>query len=98
MTRKKAETERCVIVTTAHRGVFFGALLEQQGREWCRLGGVRNVIYWAGTRGFLGLAAHGPERGSKIGSTAQEVTLYDLTSISDCTPEAVAAFRGWPEP
>ena len=98
-TKKKVEqAERCVLVTTAHRGVFFGALASEESHAEVVLTGARNVISWSGRRGFLGLASHGPEKESRIGSTAGRVRLYDVTSITDCTDAAVKCFRGWPEP
>lgn len=95
-TEKK--TERCVLVTTAHRGVFFGVLASEESHVEVVLTKARNVISWSGHRGFLGLASHGPELDSRIGSTAERIRLYDVTSITDCTAEAVASFRCWPEP
>ncbi len=55
----------------------------------------RNVIHWKGTKGFHGLAAHGPEGGSHIGSTAPAVTLYGVTSVADCGDEATRRFKEW---
>ncbi len=86
-----------VIITTAHRGVFFGDLSDDQNEndKTLVLKNCRNVIYWSGRRGFLGLAAHGPEDGSKIGSSAPHVRLHDVTSVSQCTDQAAEAFREW---
>jgi small nuclear ribonucleoprotein (snRNP)-like protein len=94
----KKKIERHVLVTTAHRGVFFGTLASEESHAEVVLTAARNVISWSGRRGFLGLASHGPERESRIGSTAERIRLYDVTSITDCTAAAVACFRGWPEP
>lgn len=88
---------RPVVVTTAHRGVFFGFLSADQD-ESARsliLTDCRNVIYWSGTRGFLGLSSHGPEEGSRIGSTAPRVLLHDVTSVADCTDEAAERWRSF---
>ena len=89
--------ERCVIVTTAHRGVFFGELADDKGKESVVLDRARNIIRWSGRRGFLGLATYGPEKESAIGATANRILLYDITGVADCTVEAVEAFRRWPE-
>lgn len=88
---------RKVLVTTKHRGVFFGHLEDgQAGTEnSLTLLNCRNAIYWAGTKGFLGLAANGPERDSKIGATAPRVLLHDITSVTDCTDSAAAVWEGW---
>jgi hypothetical protein len=90
--------KRSVIVTTQHRGVFFGFLSEDNGKESVVLTKARNVIHWDGKRGFLGLATHGPEGGSRIGSTAKRILLYDITSVADCTEEAEKSFSKWPQP
>jgi len=90
-------SDKPVIVTTAHRGVFFGRLSPDQDENATTLvlTGCRNAIRWEGRRGFLGLASHGPENGSRIGSTAPRVRLHDVTSVSECTPEATKVWEGW---
>jgi len=87
-----------VLVTTAHRGVFYGRLApgQDENDRTLVLEGCRNVIYWSGTAGFLGLAARGPEDGSTIGATAERVHLHDITSVTDCSAEAADRFESWP--
>jgi len=88
---------RPVLVTTEHRGVFFGDL-DNDTDETARslvLTNCRNAIYWAGSRGFLGLASHGPDEGSRIGSEAPRVLLHDVTSVTECTDTAADKWRGW---
>ena len=85
-----------VLVTTAHRGVFFGTLEKGQTGDETKtmaLINCRNAIRWTGKKGFLGLASDGPESGSRIGSTAPRVILHDITSVSECSQEAVKAWR-----
>lgn len=88
-----------VLVTTEYRGVFFGELADGADFEarTLTLQSCRNAIYWSGTRGFLGLASHGPEPDSKIGTTAPEVLLHGVTSVSVCTAAAAKVWREWPE-
>ena len=83
-----------VLVTTEFRGVFFGLLdsIDEGGRT-VTLRSARNVMRWAGSRGFLGLASHGPEEGSRIGPACPRLTLYGVTSIADVTPEAEEQFK-----
>ncbi len=86
-----------VLVTTQHRGVFFGRLEEGQdlnARSLVLLE-CRNAIYWSGSRGFLGLASHGPESGSRIGTAAPRVLLHDVTSVTTCSEEAAKKWRNW---
>ena len=88
--KEEAVKDRAVLVTTEHRGVFFGYVGgEQPDARTVTLTRCRNCIYWAATMGgFLGLASIGPDADCKIGTEAPEVTLYNVTSISDVTPEA----------
>jgi hypothetical protein len=81
--------ERPVLVTTAHRGVFFGYLNgDDDGGTTVKLHRARNCIYWsADVKGFLGLAANGPTAGCRIGPAA-DIVLRDVTSVSEVTPEA----------
>ena len=89
---------KAVLVTTAHRGVFYGRLAEGQDENdrTLVLEDCRNVIYWQGPAGFLGLAADGPAEGSRIGAAAPRVRLHDITSLTDCTEAAAARFESWP--
>lgn len=52
--------ERAVIVTTAHRGVFFGYATDTDA-DTIALKRARLCVYWsADVRGFMGLASGGP--------------------------------------
>jgi len=90
--------DKPVLITTSHRGVFYGRLSDDQDENSRTLVLVncRNVIYWAGSNGFLGLAADGPEHESRIGSTAPRVRIHDITSVSDCSQAAADKFEAWP--
>jgi len=94
--KPKKTTARKVLVTTIHRGVFFGALTEKNGNAVV-LENARCAIYWATTYGFLELAKVGPNSKSKIGATAPRIELFDVTSISDVTPAAANAWESFSE-
>lgn len=82
---------RPVLVTTAHRGVFFGYAKHTKG-PIIKLARARNCIYWsADVRGFLGLAETGPSSSCKIGARA-DVELRDITSVAEVTE---AAAKRW---
>lgn len=84
-----------VLVTTAHKGVFFGYLAGRSDNT-VELSSARNVLYWpAENKGFLGLAAIGPVKGSRVGPPAY-LELRDVTSIARCTPEAVKRWESAP--
>lgn len=82
--------ERFVVVTTDidRRGVF-GGILESSGGGSVVLRDARMCVYWsAATRSVVGLAAIGPQKGSRISAPAPRIELDGVTSIMDCTDEA----------
>lgn len=92
------ENERAVLVTTLHRGVFFGYIngAYSPGDAIIHLRAARNVVYWpTGNRGFLGLASMGPKDGSRVGPPA-DIELRDITCVAQCTENAIAAFEKSP--
>lgn len=93
MTKKNAAANggRAVLVTTAHRGVFFGYADDTSG-ETIKLKRARLCIHWSGTRGFMGLASDGPNERCRIGPAA-DIELRAVTSVSEVTPEAVAKWE-----
>lgn len=95
-TKKKTVTNlRAVLVTTAHRGVFFGYADKTDG-ETIKLSKSRLCVYWsADCRGFMGLAANGPTRGCKIGPAA-DIELRNITAVLECTPAATEAWEKAP--
>lgn len=87
--------DRPVLVTTAHRGVFFGYAADTSGST-IDLRAARNCLYWsADVRGFAGLAATGPTKKCRVGP-AVDIQLRDITSVALCTPEAEAAWNEAP--
>lgn len=89
------QSTRPVLVTTAHRGVFFGYAEETDGPT-IKLARARLVVYWSqDVRGFMGLAATGPSTQCKIGPAA-DIELRDITSVVEVTPQAVERFEAAP--
>ena len=89
------KTERAVLVTTANRGVFFGYAEDTSG-ETIKLRAGRNCLYWSkGVKGFIGLAATGPDAKSRVGPPA-DLELRNITCVAACTPEAVTAWEAAP--
>lgn len=88
-----AKSVKKVVVTTEHRGVFFGQLVSKNAPKSIKLKDARNCVYWdSSLHGFIGLADVGPGNGCKIGPKA-DLELYDITSIVECTPEAIAKWE-----
>lgn len=89
MTKSK---ERAVLVTTAHKGVFFGYAGKTDGTT-IKLRAAKLCIYWSSDlRGFMGLASHGPNANCKIGPAA-DIELRDITAVVECTEKAAAAWE-----
>lgn len=81
------QTERAVLVTTSHRGIFFGYAKETDG-DTIKLRAARLCVYWSSDlRGFMGLASAGPNKSCKIGPAA-DIEVRDITAVVEVTPEA----------
>ena len=90
MATKKA-VERAVLVTTQHRGVFFGYAVDTDG-ETITLRRARLCVYWQGTKGFMGLASDGPTPQCRIGPAA-DITIRAITAVAEVTPAAAAKWE-----
>ena len=92
---KKTKAERAVLVTTAHKGVFFGYATETSGPT-IALRAARLCIYWTtDLRGFMGLASEGPSQGCKIGPAA-DIELRDITAVVQVSEKAVERWNKAP--
>jgi hypothetical protein len=84
-----------VLVTTEHRGVFFGYAEDTSG-DRVRLKRARCCVYWSkDVKGFLGLAATGPSDACRVGPPA-DLDLLDVTSVAEVTERAVKAWEAAP--
>lgn len=85
-----------VVVTTAHRGVFFGEL-SSRDEATVILKGARNCLYWdSSVRGFIGLSTAGPSGKSRVGPACDEIELMNVTSISRCSDDAIKCWESAP--
>jgi len=92
---KRVSKERSVLVTTAHRGVFFGYATDTSGTT-IKLMRARNCIYWSNdVKGFLGLAANGPSSSCRIGPPA-DIELRDITCVAEVGPKAAQRWEASP--
>jgi hypothetical protein len=90
---KPRRPERPVVVTTAHRGVFFG-YTDQPFGEVITLKRARLCVYWSSkVKGFMGLAAGGPVSDCRIGPAVPSIDLRAVTAVVDCSPEATEAWE-----
>lgn len=89
--------KRAVMVTTKHRGVFFGYTTENNGApESITLDQARMAVYWsADVRGVLGLASSGPTSGCRITHALTKPAHFrDVTAVFDVSDEAA---KKWEE-
>ena len=90
--------KRMVVVTTDKdkRGVFFGELVKQDADK-VTLKDAQMAVYWSEkTRGVLGLASIGPQKGSKITPIVPKIDLVGVTSVMDATKDAEKLWREEP--
>lgn len=105
MTKAKAtQSDRPVLVTTLHRGVFFGYATKAATDAWDRspekatlkLRDMRNCVYWsADCKGFMGLAVGGPTALCRIGPAAS-ATVRNVTAIVEVSEAAAKAWNEAP--
>ena len=88
---RNKKSERPVLVTTVHRGVFFGYATDTSG-ETINLRGAKMAIYWGTTRGVQELASTGPTTKSRI-SLPSDIEVRGVTMVSEVTPEAAAKWE-----
>ncbi len=93
--KRKNGIERAVLVTTTHRGVFFGYATDTAG-DVIKLRSARNCLYFSReTKGFLGLANKGPVGDSRVGPPAN-IELRNITCVAEVTAEAIKVWESAP--
>ena len=95
--RPRMAKPQCVIVTTEHRGVFFGYTTDDVHADVISLTDARLCVYWSrDMKGFMGLASMGPSASCKIGPPADLPSLRKITAVLKVTPEAEAKWKAAP--
>ena len=88
---------RPVVVSTAHRGIFFGYTEEKGTPETLTLNGARMIVYHSrDSHGFIGIASRGPGEDAKVSPSVAKLGLRNVTAIVDATPEAAVACEAEP--
>lgn len=82
------------VITTDKRGVFFGEIDEadREKTDTMTVKDCQMCVYWA-SGGVVGLASDGPPKGSRITKAAPSITLHDIHSVMEASPEAVKAWQ-----
>lgn len=77
-----------LVVTTAHKGVFFGYGTPTKNKT-IRIERARMCVSWSSdVKGVVGLASTGPTKGCRIGPAAPAIILQDVTSVMEASTEA----------
>lgn len=94
-TTERNKMKKPVLVTTEHRGVFFGYVKDdKKSPNEITLTDARMCIYWSSNvKGFMGLASYGPTDSCRIGRQVKEIKLYKITSITPVDKEAVEKWK-----
>ena len=90
---KMAKNRKGLVVTTVHKGVFFG-YGTPTNESTIELINCRMCIYWpSSVQGVLGLAVTGPKKGSRITPSVPSIILRDITAVMEATPESIAMWE-----
>ena len=85
-----------IVVTTEHKGVFFGYGTPTDEKT-ITITDARMCVYWdASVHGVVGLAGNGPSKNCKITPKVPSMTLQDVTCIMDCSEAAAKAWESEP--
>jgi len=79
------------------RAVIFGLVTEDPvPGEPVTLRDARMVLRWEGGSGLFGLAANGPQPGSRITAPVESTTATVWREVIEVSPAAADAITGWP--
>lgn len=85
---------KAVLVTTKHRAVVFGYIKnDKKLPAEITLTGARLGIWWQDCGGFMGLAASGPNKNCRVGARVDQITFYEITSVTSVSAEAEKAWE-----
>ena len=92
------EAKRFVVVTTEHRGVFFGNLNgDDPTSKVVTITDAQMCVFWtADVQGVVGLATSGPSKSCRVTPAAPKITLQGVTAVMEATPGAAEAWRKRP--
>lgn len=86
--KAKTNGNKALVVTTAHRGVFFG-YGSPTADSTIRITQARMCVYWSvDVKSVLGLASNGPSANCKVGPAVPAMILREVTSVMEASEEA----------
>jgi hypothetical protein len=86
----KSKTQKLIplLVTTVHKGVFFGYGVPTHEKT-IRIEKAQMCVHWsADVKSVTGLAANGPTKGCRIGPAVPALYLQDVTAVMEVSEEA----------
>ena len=89
--KKSTNGLKSILITTAHRGVFFGQVDPATDLTQRTLTGINNcrmAIYWGTDRGVMQLAETGPTSTTRVGAPADVAAIHDVTAVFSVTDGA----------
>ncbi len=85
-----------LLVTTIHKGVFFGFGVRTT-EPTIELTNARMCVYWSSDcKGVLGLAVTGPTKSCRIGPAVDVITLRDVSSVTEVSEVAAKQWETQP--
>lgn len=96
--KKRKDGKIAVIVTTEHRGVFFGFIEpEDVDKDPIKIYEKQMCTYYSkDMHGVFGLAKFGPSSDCRIGSPVDWAIVKKVTSVVSCSDEAVENWKKKP--
>jgi hypothetical protein len=93
--KTKSNNRIPVMVTTEHKGVFFGYTPPLDfAKPSIRIEDARACLYWGtSVKGVLGLAATGPNTDCRVGPKVPAITLDKVTSVTEVSEAAAKAWE-----
>ena len=88
-----------VVTTDLNRRGVFGGVLEKYDKDTghAELTQAQNCVYWSqSTKGVLGLAAIGPQSGSRIGPPVPGLQIDGVTAVIEATEKARKLWESQP--
>ena len=90
----KAKKKLHAVIVCANNAVIFGWTEDYSG-DSIRLERARHAYYWKNTGGHAGLAATGPQKGSRVGATCTMTVRGPIVAVWDAS-EGAEAWAAWP--
>lgn len=85
-----------VLITTLHKGVFYGEIdadADLTAKTLTDIKNARMAIYWGTSKGVMQLAETGPTSSSRISAKCDIPVLHDVTGVFAVTEQAATVWN-----